>query len=333
MRYERLPVANLVLDVQNPRVARIIEMYGETITRDRMRLALGATQRDDSDTGTTFSSLRESIRTNGGIIQPIIVNETDDGSFVVIEGNTRTVIYQEFVSQGLDGDWDSIPAVIHQDLSQADIDAVRLQAHLVGPREWDPYSKAKYLDHLRNAQHLTFNQIVDFCGGRQQEIVRYVDAYKDMEEFYRPVLESDDQFDTTRFSAFVELQRSGVLEALLQTGFTKSDFAKWIDEALVAPLNLVRSLPRILKNSEAREVFLREGAREAIKILDAPPPTEFIRNANFTQLLNEIKRRIWVMPYSDLRRLKEQIGGEDSGAIIETRDALVQLSEDIATDD
>ena len=332
IRYEQLPVANLELDVSNPRVARIIEMYGAAITYDRMRLALGVSPSDDPDTGTTFYSLRESIKTNGGIIHPIIVNDTADGRLVVIEGNTRTVIYKEFVSEGLEGDWDTIPAIVHPNLSQADIDAVRLQAHLVGPRQWDPYSKAKYLHHLRNAEHLSFNQIVDFCGGRQQEIIRYIDAYTDMEEFYRPVLESDDQFDATRFSAFVEMQRGTVLDALLQGGFTKSDFAQWVHDGLISPLSLVRSLPRILKNTEARDTFIRDGAREAAKLLDAPSPLESLRIASFTQILNEIKRRIWAMPYIDLRRLKEQIGSEDNDAIIETRDALVQLCEDIATD-
>ena len=333
MRYDLLPVANLVLDVQNPRIARIVEMYGDEVTHDRMRLALGVSPSDDADAGTTFVSLRESIKTNGGIIHPIIVNQTGDGQFVVIEGNTRTVIYQEFASSGIEGDWHSIPAVIHSDLSQAEIDAIRLQAHLVGPRDWDPYSKAKYLDHLRNAQHLTLNQIVDFCGGRQHEVTRYIDAYHDMEQHYRPILQSDDQFDATRFSAFVELQKATVVDSLLQAGFTKSHFANWVHDGLVAPLNLVRSLPRILRNPEARDIFLRDGAREAIKVLDAPSPTESIRNATFTQLLNEVKRRIWMMPYSELRRLKEQTGEADSDAILEARDALVQLTEDLASDD
>ena len=73
--------------------------------------------------------------------------------------------------------------MVYDNLSQAEIDAIRLQAHLVGPRDWDPYSKAKYLDHLRNAKHLTLDQIVDFCGGRKREVLDYISGYTEMEKY------------------------------------------------------------------------------------------------------------------------------------------------------
>lgn len=330
MRFELLPVEGLELDVSNPRVARIVEMYGDEVTYDRMRLALSMSSGDD--TGPSFYSLRESIRTNRGIIHPIIVNESA-GRLVVVEGNTRAMIYKEFAADGWDGDWSVIPSIVHLNLGQAEIDAIRLQSHLVGPREWDPYSKAKYLEHLRNSQHLTFSQIVDFCGGKQQEVARYIDAYNDMERYYRPILEDDDNFDATRFSAFVELQRGPVAEALEQAGFSKSDFARWVDDKLVSPLNLVRSLPRILKNARAKEIFLREGAREAVKTLDAPLPEESLRNATLAQLLNQVIQRIWEMPYGQLQQLKESVGSAESDSIIAARDALDQLCHDIASDD
>ena len=129
------------------------------------------------------------------MIHPIIVDKESSGRLVVIEGNTRTLIYREFNNQGVSGDWSTIPAMVYSGLPEEEIDAIRLQAHLVGPRQWDPYSKAKYLVHLRNRQHLTLNQIVDFCGGRKREVLDYIDAYQDMESYYRPLLESDDEFD------------------------------------------------------------------------------------------------------------------------------------------
>ena len=333
MRYEDLPVDILELDTTNPRVARVLEMYAESITYEQLKLALMVSPNGDADGGTTFHSLRESIRTNGGLIHPIIVNQVNEGHFVVVEGNTRTMIYKEFKTEKIEGNWENIPAIVYDKLTQAHIDAIRLQAHLVGPREWDPYSKAKYLDYLRNSQHLPFNQIIDFCGGQQQDVIRYIDAYHDMETYYRPILTSDADFDPTRFSAFVELQRGTVTHAVLDTGFTKADFAEWVDKRLIMPLTHVRSLPRILRNPNAKSIFLQDGSREAVKVLDSLPPAEVIRDVALSQLLNEIKRRIWAMPYSELRRLKDQIGSEDNESIVEARDALVQLCEDIASSD
>ena len=128
----------------------------------------------------------------------------------MIEGNTRTLIYKQLSEQGVAGDWDHIPAMVHSGLSEGEKDAIRLQAHLVGPRPWDPYSKAKYLSYLRNSQHLPLSEVVDFCGGKQREVLDYIDAYDDMEKYYRGALESDQDFDPTRFSAFVELQKPGI---------------------------------------------------------------------------------------------------------------------------
>ena len=57
-------------------------------------------------------------------------------------------------------------------MTREEIDAVRLQSHLVGPREWDPHSKAKYLNQLRNDKYLPVSQIGDYCGGRQDDVAK-----------------------------------------------------------------------------------------------------------------------------------------------------------------
>ncbi len=329
--FNLLPVDLLELDLSNPRIAQWVEMYGGSINPEQMSLALGKADAHSGEGSTTFHSLRESIRTSRGIIHPILVNRKTDGTLVVIEGNTRTLIYREFKEQGVSGDWDRIPAMVHDELSPQEIDAIRLQAHLVGPRQWDPYSKAKYLEHLRNTQHLTMAQVVDFCGGRDREVSDYIAAYHDMESHYRPLLESDDQFDHTRFSSFVELQKTSVREALL-VDYNKDDFAAWVNDGLLSPQNLVRRLPRILRDPKSRETFLRDGAQEAIKVLDVPSPDEAIKNATLEQLAREINRRVLSMAYSELQRLRSEFNTEEHQALTDARDQLTQLCSDIATD-
>lgn len=329
-RMQLVPVDELVLDRSNPRIARLVEIYRGEITDHQMRLAMGAEVETNAGE-TTYHSLRVSIQTNGGVIHPIIVNECDEGK-VVIEGNTRTLIYKEFNERGVAGDWSRILAIIHRDLSQQDIDAVRLQAHLVGPRQWDPYSKAKYLNYLRNSQHLTWDQVVDFCGGQKNQARNYVAAYNDMEEFYRPILASDDQFDPTRFSAFEELQRPRVQQSLVDNGFGKGDFAKWVDQGLIYPLNTVRSLPAILNTPEARKVFLEDGAKAAVRVLDTPEPGEVLKEATLEQLASEINRRVLELSYAELTRLRSDVASYRVELITEARDNLEQLCQDIASD-
>ena len=264
--HEMIPIEKVKLDRGNPRIALILEKYGEDVPSDAISLALNG---GSPDAGTTYEGLKESIKTSGGIIHPIIVNKLGD-EYVVIEGNTRVQIYIEFRNSGVKGNWDEIPAIVYENMDAEFIHSIRLQSHLVGPRAWDPYAKAKYLHFLSTKELLPMGEIVSFAGGRQSEVVKMIKAYDDMETHYRSQLPDDDAFDQKKFSFFQELQNKKTTDALIYNGFTKKDYALWvinenIDKANVAP----RRLGQILANKEARAVFLKSNATEALKIIDA----------------------------------------------------------------
>ena len=274
-----IAIDDIELDRSNPRIRKFLEMYGQEPTPEQIFLALGAGNDDDSgnSTSTTFEKLKQSIITNGGIIQPVILNRRKDGTLVCVEGNTRVALYKHFERTGVKGSWISIPSLVHAEIDDAAVHAIRLQVHLVGTRPWDPYSKAKYLYELRTQEHLPFATIVDYCGGRQTDVLESINAFSDMEEYYRPVVGDDGDFDTTRFSGFIELQKPGVKQAIAAATFTLIDFATWIHEGKLFPLQKVRVLPRILRSEKAREIFLkprraegRGGARKARSQQDAP---------------------------------------------------------------
>ncbi|MBP7052168.1 MAG: ParB N-terminal domain-containing protein [Phycisphaerae bacterium] len=331
-RFELLPVEDLQLDFDNPRIAQWIKIYGEPPTAEQIALALGAGSSQGENAGPSFLALKQSILTNKGIIHPILVNRTQSQDLVVIEGNTRTQIYREFLRDDIPGGWSRIPALVYDQLTQEAIDAIRLQAHLVGVRQWDPYSKARYLNHLRNQQHLTLSQIIDYCGGDKREVVTYIDAYNDMQKYYVQVLESDQDFDPSRFSAFVELQSPRVQTAIVQAGFTKEDFARWVHERRLFPLNTIRKLPRILQHNTSRQAFLRDGAQEAIRILDAGPPEAQLADCSLQDIASEICRRISEYPYHSLQRLKASPDCDEVLMLREARDALIEFCEDIGED-
>lgn len=220
-------------------------------------------------------------------------------------------------------------------MSEAEVDAIRLQAHLVGARPWDPYSKAKYLDTLSNKLKLPFAQVVDFCGGNQREIETLIAAYGDMEKYYRPLLGSDQNFDYTRFSGFVELQHPRVLEALISAKFTKLDFAKWINEKKLYPLAHVRQLPRILQNERSKKIFLENDSEEALKYInsldsDAVPN---LREADLIVLAKEIYNRVNEIQYGDLQRLRAETDSDEKDIIRAAKDAIISLWKDITVED
>jgi hypothetical protein len=254
-----------------------------------------------------------------------VVNRNAKGKYVAIEGNTRVQIYRDFQREGIKGDWSRIPAVVHRNLASKAIDAIRLQAHLVGPRPWDPYSKARYLNDLRSKKNLTMEQIVEFCGGRKKQVLDYIAAYQDMEQFYRAKLEPGESFDPTRFSAFVELQRPDVQQAVQAAGFSKGDFAKWVIDDLFGPLQTIRQLPRILGHNDAKVVFLRDGAQEAMKLLDVPPADTSLALASMTQIALELSRRISKLEFGDIQRLKSHPTGDERDVLLESRTRLEEL--------
>ena len=323
---KNLPVDDVKLDTTNPRIRRFLETYqGDDPTPEQIYLALGAGGDDEDSSGTSFEKLKNSIMTNGGIIHPIIVNEQEDRTLVCIEGNTRLALYQSFKKDGVEGAWDLIPALVYSAMDVPEVDAIRLQIHLVGTRQWDPYSKAKYLYNLRTQKLMPFAEIVDYSGGRQREIQELIQAYTDMEQYYRPVLPDDGIFDVTRFSGFVELQKVGMKTAIAEAGFTLTDFAKWIHEEKLYPLSTVRMLPKILRNKEAREIFLKTNAREAAKAFDKPDMHQALQDASVAQLASALAQSIYGLSWKDAELIRTDATNDAGQALNEVMLALKEF--------
>ena len=135
---ELVAVADIELDRTNPRIRKFLEMYPDEPTADQMFQALNVAGDEDGDSSTSFQKLKNSILTNGGIIHPVILNRRADGSLVCIEGNTRVALYKDFVSENVTGSWTHIPSLVHEQMDDNQVDAIRLQVHLVGARPWTP---------------------------------------------------------------------------------------------------------------------------------------------------------------------------------------------------
>lgn len=316
--YVELSVENIELDISNPRIARGVAYY-DPITSEIMALLLGSTSE-------ACASLRESIRENKGIIHPIVVNKRVDGTYVVIEGNTRLQIYKDFIASGEPGDWTKIRAIVYDTLSNDEMHSIRLQAHLIGPREWDPYSKAMYLNHLANVEHMPMNTLISFCGGssKASEIRNMIAAYNDMEQYYRPLCDDDSQFDIKKFHGFVELQNRNIMDALTAKGYDKTDFSQWMVDDRFTTLQDVRKLPDILKSKKATEVFLKTNTREAKKIITVEEMTvDKLKDVPYELLAKELSNRMLDMKMREISHLR------DDSEYDAKRNALVQAYGDV----
>lgn len=263
MRYENLPINIVELDLNNPRISQWIKMYGNNLSSEAIALALGGGEKASS-----YASLKESIKVNGGIINPITVNKDDEGKYTVIEGNTRLQIYKEFANSDPEGPWAKIPALVYDNMPIDEIHAIRLQTHLVGPRDWDAFSKGKYLHQLSEIDKMPMSKIISFCGGQAAEIRGFIDAYVDMNEnYFSKAEEYGMDPDPREFSKFREAQKRPIQEAIAAHGYTREDFAKWVINGNIDTAQNVRKLPQILADSDVRKVFLSANVSEAEKYL------------------------------------------------------------------
>ena len=321
----------IILDESNPRIKYYLEMYA-VLNEAHMLLALGAGAEDERGATAlgSYERLKHSIQASGGIIQSIIVKALDNGRYLCIEGNTRVAIYRQLRKEdwasGQTGErWQTIPALISNQMDQEEAHKIRLQVHLVGNRPWDAYSKAKYLRELVEDYKMPMAELVSYCGGSKNDVLQSINAYVDMENHYRSVIDDGDgDFDPSRYSAFVELQKPGIKQALFRAGLSESDFSRWVDERKLYPLNSVRRLPQILDNPEAKRVFLREGARAAINTLDAPDLDTRLRESNISQLAKALQEKIGLLSYDHAERIRRQ---PDSEEHLDFKDLLISVGE------
>ncbi len=319
-QFLELDINVVELDLNNPRIKRYLEIFTGDLSAEGIALALHSSESEGTN---SFSSLKESIRVNGGIINPIIVNHTKEGKYIVIEGNTRLQIYKDFAKNDPSGNWNLIRSVVYEDLSMADIDSIRLQAHLVGPREWDRYSKAMYLHHLSTVDYLPMEAIISYCGNKKGEIINLIDSFQFMQEYYSKRVDYfDEEFNPRDFSKFEEFVKNTELrKTVIAQGFSNQDFADWVIQGNVDTAQNVRKLTAVLKSPEAKKEFLKSNISNAVKKIDVVESSIDLSKEKYENLAAELVKRINTIPFPEVQALKK---GEDQAAI-DRRETLLDL--------
>lgn len=318
--YTTLDVDSIEFDKDNPRIKGALEKYGDQITAERIHFALRSASDNGGRSAASFGGLQESIRASRGVMVPITVIQKDDGDgYICIDGNTRLAIYKQHIREDTQGDWSRIKAVVLEEADQRDIERIRVSAHLIGSRQWPAYEKARYLHDLRSHKLMDYNEIIQLCGGNKAEIQRQIDAFHDMNEYYRDVVD-DTAFKIDRFSGFVELQKRNIKEAIFDAGLDLKDFGKWIRDGNIRRLEDTRELPRVLRDGEARDAFLKGGPdsiKDAIKLLDRRPGGAVLdrmklADADIYQLASALAQRIGDMPFDELTALRNKQSDESA---------------------
>ena len=339
--YHLIPTDQIDFDRENPRIKVALEKYGDKLDDQRIRFAL-QTATEGSTSTSSYRSLKDSIRAAQGISVPIVVWLNDD-RFVCVDGNTRLTIYHELHEESAPGDWISINCLVLDNPDQQDIETIRVTAHLVGARDWPAYEKARYLHYLRNVEFMDYDELIARCGGNKTTITREIEAFHEMNEYYRDV-NSDDAFKVDRFSGFRELQKSNVKDSIYSAGFDLHDFGRWIRDGQIYRLADVRKLPRVLADDAAKEVFVNGGVRsieDAIAVADAnrkkdvsaPSADTTVANASMAVLAEALLQKIKALPREDFIALRDRqydTADQDVDTLSDLAEHLRDLLQDVS---
>ena len=333
-REENIDIRELELDVNNPRIKRHTEKIlkelkpGKKITEETLLLTMqlsASTESggDKTDSVMTFSKLQNSIIENRGILNPILVKQLPENAYKCIEGNTRLAIYKmQNIKHPDDDAWKYIKCTVYDDITEEEENKIRLQSHLVPPRPWEPYSRAKYLNQLIEIDDYKIENIAGVCGMSTIELTQYLDTYDLMEKHYRPYcVKKGDEFEVNTFSGFFELiKKPSLSRTIVGLGYDYTDFSKWIHTRdKIKRLDHVRQLERILKNKEARDIFLNEGSTQALKVFATAGGQTNLQDATITQLMLATTDKFNTVPFFEMKTLAQ------STSLLEDCSELISL--------
>ena len=107
-------------------------------------------------------ALSQSIKQNGGVYDPIIVQKLD-GRYLVREGNSRTVATRHLSEQHPNDErFFAIPAMVFDEaLNDDDLAVLLADMHVAGKIRWDAYEQAKHVATLYEVHGKTYDWLAN----------------------------------------------------------------------------------------------------------------------------------------------------------------------------
>jgi hypothetical protein len=124
--------------------------------------------------------LAQSIKANGGLIDPLIVRGGDN---IVLEGNSRLAAYR-LLSKKEPINWDFVKCkVLPKTITDDAIFALLGQYHIIGRKDWSPFEQAGYLYRRVKKTNITIDNIAIEMGLSSVKAKRQYEVYECMKEY------------------------------------------------------------------------------------------------------------------------------------------------------
>jgi hypothetical protein len=265
VRYDpvRLRLSDVKLDARNPRVQYLVGQTGGNVTQKQLEDMLWSKDQ--------VKALAQSIKQNGGVREPIIVQRVSD-KYVVREGNCRTVALRRLSREHpADERFKFIPAHVYEDaLSEEDLAVILADMHVAKKISWDAYEQAKMIHDLSDIHGKTYDWLSSHLRLSKGKISQSLKAYRFATDYLNG---SPDPANVRKFSFFEEVMKKPDLRTRFEesTEF-RQRFHQWLDKGKLTDARQVRSLPAILTNVDALKALDQKGFDAADRVLVSKDP-------------------------------------------------------------
>lgn len=291
----KIPLDKLILDIENPRIQYFLDTrLNDNVTQEKIKFAL-------AEGNDQYEKLKEHIERNGGIYDPIWIAPKDN-FFIVIEGNTRSFIYEELSEKYVnESKWKSIDAyVLPHKIDRNVINFIRLEKHLFGPTPWDAYEKARELYRLHTEEDYSLKRLEQLTKLKASDIRNNIQAFMDMEEQY--LIKYSKPSERLKFSYFVEFRKNSKLKKLVKEGkVSLMDFCDWVGEGKFRRGEDIRKLPLVLKDEQSRQALIDDNFQAALDQLEQKNPAA---KSKLFEKIEDVIDGIEGLPFSELDEIK-----------------------------
>jgi len=187
-----ISIVDLQYYPENPRINSIIESeFGDNPTQEQIEQKMQSLDH--------VKELKNSIRVNGGLIEPIFVKDN-----VVLEGNSRLAAYRLLVHED-PIKWAKIRAVLLPSSVTADqIFSLLGTMHIIGKTPWSPFEQAAYLRKRITTSRKKVDAIADELGLTRSAAHKYIATYD--------LMEQNDDLVRDRWSYYYEFVKNGAIQ-------------------------------------------------------------------------------------------------------------------------
>jgi hypothetical protein len=241
-----VPVSELLLDPENPRFFHLrLSGQEKQLSQDDLMTEM---EKDDA-----IPTLAKAIR-RSGVKDPIWVKELTDGKYLVLEGNRRTYILRQLLSEEKTQPpagvrYDKVIAHVYPtDASDTEVvlQKARLQA---GKKEWGAFNEAAYTYELRHSHGMEEDDIAAELQISIKEVRFRIDCFRKFTDYAH----TTDDVNPKKFAYFHE---------------APPKVSEWINDSSKNLKTYYELISPTSGKQKIRSVALRGGLREFAKVLE-----------------------------------------------------------------